>query len=133
MVTAKMAMADEESSSDEEDEEGAGSAAASAAAALEGMLEGSSSETKKRIAAEVAEMAELEEEADDVQLRLERLERLLDRRPLLLSSVLLRQNPHNVCVVCVSRPKDWALPPHAVRGAILLTKTTLTHSRSTSG
>ena len=29
-------------------------------------------------------------------MRLARLERLMARRPLLLSSVLLRQNPHNV-------------------------------------
>ncbi|GAB1597760.1 pre-mRNA-splicing factor SYF1-like [Argonauta hians] len=32
----------------------------------------------------------------DVELRLARLEHLMDRRPLLLNSVLLRQNPHNV-------------------------------------
>mmetsp|Transcript_27913 Transcript_27913/g.86345 ORF Transcript_27913/g.86345 Transcript_27913/m.86345 type:complete len:928 (+) Transcript_27913:155-2938(+) len=32
----------------------------------------------------------------DVELRLARLERLMSRRPLLLSSVLLRQNPHAV-------------------------------------
>ena len=36
------------------------------------------------------------EEGNDVNLRLARLEHLMDRRPLLLSSVLLRQNPHNV-------------------------------------
>lgn len=36
--------------------------------------------------------------ADDLELelRLARLEDLMDRRPLLLNSVLLRQNPHNV-------------------------------------
>ncbi|XP_014772269.1 pre-mRNA-splicing factor SYF1 [Octopus bimaculoides] len=32
----------------------------------------------------------------DVELRLARLEHLMDRRPRLLNSVLLRQNPHNV-------------------------------------
>uniref|UniRef100_A0A8B9V8V9 XPA binding protein 2 n=1 Tax=Anas zonorhyncha TaxID=75864 RepID=A0A8B9V8V9_9AVES len=32
----------------------------------------------------------------DLELRLARLERLVGRRPLLLNSVLLRQNPHNV-------------------------------------
>lgn len=32
----------------------------------------------------------------DLELRLARFEVLMDRRPLLLSSVLLRQNPHNV-------------------------------------
>lgn len=31
----------------------------------------------------------------DVDMRLARLEHLMDRRPILLSSVLLRQNPHN--------------------------------------
>eukprot|EP00741_Cyanophora_paradoxa_P007752 tig00001206_g7500.t1 len=33
---------------------------------------------------------------DDMDLHLARLEYLMERRPLLLSSVLLRQNPHNV-------------------------------------
>ena len=32
----------------------------------------------------------------ELELRLARLEDLMDRRPLLLNSVLLRQNPHNV-------------------------------------
>ncbi|KAH6944399.1 hypothetical protein HPB50_002911 [Hyalomma asiaticum] len=37
------------------------------------------------------------EESDlDLELRLARFEDLMDRRPLLLNSVLLRQNPHNV-------------------------------------
>jgi len=40
--------------------------------------------------------AELEAEDVEVDLRLARLEDLMNRRPLLLSSVLLRQNPHNV-------------------------------------
>jgi len=35
-------------------------------------------------------------DADDTELRMSRLELLMDRRPLLLSSVLLRQNPHNI-------------------------------------
>lgn len=40
---------------------------------------------------------EVEEDDDtDLELRLARFENLMDRRPLLLSSVLLRQNPHNV-------------------------------------
>jgi len=39
----------------------------------------------------------LDEETDlDLELRLTRYEDLLDRRPLLMNSVLLRQNPHNV-------------------------------------
>ncbi|CAB3983383.1 pre-mRNA-splicing factor SYF1-like [Paramuricea clavata] len=37
-----------------------------------------------------------EDEETDLELRLARFENLMDRRPLLLSSVLLRQNPHNV-------------------------------------
>ncbi|CBJ33520.1 conserved unknown protein [Ectocarpus siliculosus] len=39
--------------------------------------------------------ADLDEDGD-VELRLARLEHLLERRPILVSSVLLRQNPHNV-------------------------------------
>ncbi|CAM9979894.1 unnamed protein product, partial [Heterosigma akashiwo] len=45
---------------------------------------------------EEAGLADLDADGDDVELRLARLEHLLDRRPLLLSSVLLRQNPHAV-------------------------------------
>ncbi|XP_064458638.1 pre-mRNA-splicing factor syf1 homolog [Ornithodoros turicata] len=37
-----------------------------------------------------------EEDDLDLELRLARFEDLMDRRPLLLNSVLLRQNPHNV-------------------------------------
>ncbi len=38
------------------------------------------------------------ENVDDliIDMRLARLENLMERRPLLLNSVLLRQNPHNV-------------------------------------
>jgi pre-mRNA-splicing factor SYF1 len=39
---------------------------------------------------------ESEELNEDIDLRLARLERLMDTRPQLLSLVLLRQNPHNV-------------------------------------
>jgi len=38
----------------------------------------------------------LKDNGDDLDLRLARLEHLLERRPELLSSVVLRQNPHNV-------------------------------------
>ena len=38
----------------------------------------------------------LRDRGDDLDLRLARLERLMERRPELLSSVVLRQNPHNV-------------------------------------
>ncbi|OUS43655.1 hypothetical protein BE221DRAFT_194353 [Ostreococcus tauri] len=34
--------------------------------------------------------------SSDLELRLARLEHLMERRPILLSSVMLRQNPHNV-------------------------------------
>lgn len=39
-----------------------------------------------------------DEDAEDliVEMRLARMENLMERRPLLLNSVLLRQNPHNV-------------------------------------
>lgn len=36
------------------------------------------------------------QDVDEVSLRIARLEHLLERRPLLLNSVLLRQNPHNI-------------------------------------
>merc|ERR1719510_2762733 len=46
------------------------------------------------------EVAELEvltpEDEVEIELRMGRFETLMDRRPLLLNSVLLRQNPHNV-------------------------------------
>lgn len=43
-----------------------------------------------------AEMGPSEEEDLDLEVRMARFEDLMDRRPLLLNSVLLRQNPHNV-------------------------------------
>jgi len=43
-----------------------------------------------------AELGSVGEEDIDLELRLARFEDLMDRRPLLLNSVLLRQNPHNV-------------------------------------
>lgn len=46
--------------------------------------------------------------ADDVDLRLERLEWLFSRRPELLSSVMLRQNPHNV--------QEWHKRVHLFEG-----------------
>ncbi|KAJ8300429.1 hypothetical protein KUTeg_021948 [Tegillarca granosa] len=54
---------------------------------------------KNLIAAKMETMEEVgpsEEDDLDLELRLARLESLMDRRPLLLNSVLLRQNPHNV-------------------------------------
>ncbi|XP_043940382.1 pre-mRNA-splicing factor SYF1 isoform X2 [Protopterus annectens] len=42
----------------------------------------------------ISEMGESED--DDIDLRVARFEQLINRRPLLLNSVLLRQNPHNV-------------------------------------
>ncbi|CAG9461233.1 unnamed protein product [Pedinophyceae sp. YPF-701] len=38
----------------------------------------------------------LEDDGNDIDLRIARLELLMERRPELLSSVMLRQNPHNV-------------------------------------
>uniref|UniRef100_I3IZT4 Pre-mRNA-splicing factor SYF1 n=1 Tax=Oreochromis niloticus TaxID=8128 RepID=I3IZT4_ORENI len=43
-----------------------------------------------------AEMGQDENDDIDLELRLARFEQLIARRPLLLNSVLLRQNPHNV-------------------------------------
>ncbi|CAH1785851.1 unnamed protein product [Owenia fusiformis] len=43
-----------------------------------------------------AELGPTEEDDLELELRMARLEDTLDRRPLLLNSVLLRQNPHNV-------------------------------------
>lgn len=43
-----------------------------------------------------AESGPTEDDDLDLELRMARLEILLERRPLLLNSVLLRQNPHNV-------------------------------------
>lgn len=40
--------------------------------------------------------ADIGNEASEVEMRLARLEYLMDKRPLMLSSVVLRQNPHNV-------------------------------------
>eukprot|EP00918_Siedleckia_nematoides_P090048 GHVU01197927.1.p1 GENE.GHVU01197927.1~~GHVU01197927.1.p1 ORF type:complete len:741 (+),score=135.56 GHVU01197927.1:233-2455(+) len=51
------------------------------------------------ISAKMEETTEQGPTADDdleLELRLARLESLMDRRPLLLNSVLLRQNPHNI-------------------------------------
>ena len=46
---------------------------------------------------EAANESGLDEEDDlELEMRLARLEYLMDRRPLLLNRVLLRQNPHNV-------------------------------------
>ena len=40
--------------------------------------------------------ADIVTDASEVEMRLARLEYLMDKRPLMLSSVVLRQNPHNV-------------------------------------
>ena len=54
-------------------------------------------EEGKRLSA-VTDSDDLWRSLDDLELelRLARLEYLMDRRPLMLNSVLLRQNPHNV-------------------------------------
>lgn len=48
------------------------------------------------ISSKMEEQEDDEEEDVDIELRLARFEDLITRRPLLLNSVLLRQNPHNV-------------------------------------
>ncbi|CAM9403150.1 unnamed protein product [Chrysoparadoxa australica] len=56
---------------------------------------------------------DLDADGDDVGLRLARLENLLERRPLLVSSVLLRQNPHN-CYEWAKRVKLFSDDPRRV-------------------
>ncbi|XP_063787705.1 pre-mRNA-splicing factor SYF1 isoform X1 [Pseudophryne corroboree] len=51
------------------------------------------------IAAKMETVSEMGKEKDDdldLELRLARFEQLMERRPLLLNGVLLRQNPHNI-------------------------------------
>eukprot|EP01038_Epipyxis_sp_PR26KG_P008910 gene8910-12018_t len=52
--------------------------------------------TKMRLLDEVGEDIDLDEETADVNIRLARLEYLMGKRPLMLNSVVLRQNPNNV-------------------------------------
>lgn len=52
---------------------------------------------KMELAAEREESGEVDKEEDlDLDMRLLRFERLMDRRPFLVNDVLLRQNPNNV-------------------------------------
>ncbi|KAG9488660.1 hypothetical protein GDO78_004942 [Eleutherodactylus coqui] len=44
----------------------------------------------------ISEMGKEEDDDLDLELRLARFEKLIERRPLLLNGVLLRQNPHNI-------------------------------------
>jgi pre-mRNA-splicing factor SYF1 len=53
---------------------------------------------------------DLDVDGNDVDMRLARLEHLMDRRPVLLSSVLLRQNPHN-CNEWLKRVKLFESDP----------------------
>ena len=59
----------------------------------------------------INENFDLKDDAE-LEMRLERLEFLMDRRPLLLNRVLLRQNPHNVqewlkrVKLCEGKPKE---------------------------
>lgn len=45
---------------------------------------------------EEAKPSQIEEKELELELVMTRFEHLMERRPLLLNSVLLRQNPHNV-------------------------------------
>jgi pre-mRNA-splicing factor SYF1 len=53
---------------------------------------------------------DLDVDGNDIDMRLARLEHLMDRRPVLLSSVLLRQNPHN-CNEWLKRVKLFESDP----------------------
>ena len=54
-------------------------------------------------------------------MRLARLEYLMDRRPLLLNRVLLRQNPHNV-QEWLKRVKLYEEKPKDVRDYLIIKK-----------
>ena len=51
---------------------------------------------QQALGATSADGFDFDEAGDDIDLRLARLERLVEERPRMLSLVLLRQNPHNV-------------------------------------
>lgn len=75
---------------------GADAAAAPAPAASSESSAAGSAAGVLASAADLDDLAELSPAADNLELRMVRLEMLMDKRPLLLSAVLLRQNPHNV-------------------------------------
>lgn len=53
-------------------------------------------QSEERITQQLIESEELDVDENEIDLRLIRLEHLMERRPLLVNSVALRQNPHNV-------------------------------------
>ena len=63
-------------------------------AKMEGLAE--EEEEEEEIQDQDATTFLLKDNGNDLDLRLERLERLIERRPEMVSSVVLRQNPHNV-------------------------------------
>jgi pre-mRNA-splicing factor SYF1 len=83
VVTAKMRLLDEE----------AAAPPPSSSSSSSGSRSGKTSGTS---AAGGGEDDDAEGEAADLEMRLARLEYLMDKRPVMLSSVLLRQNRHNV-------------------------------------
>ena len=80
-LEAKVAMGDDESDDSDDDSDGE-----------EGKVEG------VEMTDELKELLNIQQGKDgnDVELALARAEYLMERRPLLLNGVLLRQNPHNV-------------------------------------
>ncbi|KAJ3074356.1 pre-mRNA-splicing factor syf1 [Podochytrium sp. JEL0797] len=85
------------------------------------------------ISARMEEVAEAEGDEDvseedrkalgvDVDMRLARLEKLMDRRPFLVNDVLLRQNPHNV--------NEWDQRANLYRERGLLEKVVETYSEA---
>ncbi|KAJ3130230.1 pre-mRNA-splicing factor syf1 [Physocladia obscura] len=85
------------------------------------------------ITARMEEIAELDEKDDvsledkaeletDVDMRLARLEKLMERRPFLVNDVLLRQNPHNV--------NEWEQRAHLHRERGNLEKVIETYSEA---
>ncbi|XXG46700.1 hypothetical protein AAC387_Pa02g1477 [Persea americana] len=91
-LNAKM-MALDGSDEEEEEEDGAVENGAAAAAERDGRLDCNMSVEK--LGKRILHGCWLNDD-DDVDLRIARLEHLMNRRPELANSVLLRQNPHNV-------------------------------------
>jgi pre-mRNA-splicing factor SYF1 len=61
----------------------------------------------------------LTDDGRDIDLRLERLEWLLAQRPVLLSSVMLRQNPHNVQARTRHANAAYSLPSRLLPARVL--------------
>jgi pre-mRNA-splicing factor SYF1 len=95
MLTAKMELVEAEGGSIEAASSSSSSSSATNGSAGADGGAGAAAGVVRR-AGDLEDLSTLAEAGDDVELRVARLELLMDRRPILLNSVLLRQNPHNV-------------------------------------